>query len=212
MKKILIVDDHTMFRQAVEAILMDRMPAGSIKCDDAYNAETARKKLSANKYHLILLDISMPGISGMELLPELRANYPKIPVLVLSMYPDQQFALQALRLGASGYMTKQKAADELLAAVQGILAGERYVSVSFSKLLLDHVLRYNVVHEPLHARLSRRELEVFKQIATGKTQKLIAEELGLSIKTISTYKSRLNIKMGFKNSASLIRYALQHQL
>lgn len=212
MKKILVIDDHTMFRQALIAILMERMPDGETICHNANGANAAREKLKENTYDLIILDISMPGTSGMDLLPELRSLYPATPVLMLSMYPEEQFALQALRLGASGYMTKQEAAEELITALQSIFTGGCYVSSSFSRLLIEQVLQKNTLQEPLHDRLSRRELEVFKQIATGKPLKRIGEELGLSIKTISTYKTRLKAKMGFKNSAAMIRYALKHSL
>ena len=212
MKRILVVDDHTMFRQAVIALLLEWMPDGRISCDDVNSADAARKKLTESSYDLILLDISMPGVSGMELLPELCSLYPATPVLVLSMYPEEQFALQALRIGASGYMTKQEAAEELFSALETIFAGGRYVSASFSRQLVDQALQKSAVYEPLQARLSRRELEVFKQLAIGKTLKRIGEELGLSIKTVSTYKTRLSAKMGFKNSAALIRYALQYKL
>lgn len=208
MKKILVVDDHTMFRQAVIAIIMERMSDGSMVCDNANSADTARNKLAEHSYDLIILDISMPGTSGMALLPEVRALYPQTPVLMLSMYPEEQFALQALRLGASGYMTKQEAAEELIAAIQCILSGGSYVSRSFSRQLVDHVLQRNTVPELRHSRLSRRELEVLKQLVTGKTLKRIGDDMGLSIKTISTYKTRLKAKMGIRNSADMVRYAM----
>ncbi len=211
MKKILIVDDHTMFRQALVTVLLGSLPAGAIVCDDANSAVAAREKLASNQYDLIILDIAMPGISGMELLPELKKMYPETPVLMLSMYPEEQFALQALRRGASGYLTKQEAADELLVALDSILKGGKCVSSSLSSLLLEQVV-HQVVEEPLHTQLSRREMDIFRRLVDGQRLKSIADDLSLSIKTISTYKSRLNAKMGFENTAALIRYGLKHPI
>lgn len=210
MKKILVVDDHTMFRQALLAVLLDSALSGTIVCDDVKNAEEAHEKLAANHYDLVVLDIAMPGTSGMVLLPEIKTAYPETSVLMLSMYPEEQFALQALRLGASGYLTKQEAADELLLAIETIFKAEKYVSRSLSSLLIEQVVSQAVVEEPLHARLSHREMEIFRRLVDGQRLKNIADDLSLSIKTISTYKTRLNAKMGFKNDAELISYGLKY--
>ncbi|ACD95287.1 response regulator transcription factor [Trichlorobacter lovleyi] len=212
MKTILIIDDHTMFRQALRSMLMERMPAGTITCDDAGSAAAARDKLAHQDFDLIVLDIGMLHTNGMELLPELKSCYPALPVLMLSMYPEEQFALQTLKLGASGYLTKQEAADELLTAIEKCLAGERYLSSSFSSLLISQVLQHCKAEELPHTRLSRREMEIFRLLARGYMLKRIANDLGLSIKTVSTYKVRLSAKMGFKDNAALIRYAVAYQL
>lgn len=212
MKKILIIDDHAMFRQALNVILIERMPSGMITCDEADSAVAARDMLAHYTYDLAILDISMRHTTGMELLSELRLSYPSLPVLMLSMHPEEQFALQALKLGASGYLTKQEAADELLAAIEKIFAGERYLSNSVSSLLISQVLQQVKIEELPHTRLSRREMEIFRLLARGYMLKLIADNLGLSIKTVSTYKTRLKTKMGFKDNAALIRYAATYQL
>ncbi len=210
MKKILIVDDHTMFRQALQAVLHDSQTSGSLSCDDVGSAGEAKMKLAEKQYDLIILDIAMPGTSGMELLPELKTICPATSVLMLSMYPEEQFALQALRLGASGYLNKQEAADELLAAIDTICKGGKYIGSSLSALLIDQVVHQGRIEEPPHMGLSRRELEIFKRLVDGQSLKSIADDLGLSIKTVSTYKSRLNAKMGFKNNAALINYGLKN--
>ena len=211
MKKILVVDDHTMFRQALLAVLLNSALSGTIVCDDVKSALEAHEKLAANHYDLVVLDIAMPGTSGMVLLPEIKTAYPETSVLMLSMYPEEQFALQALRLGASGYLTKQEAADELLLAMETILKGGKYVSRSLSSLIIEQVVSQTVGAEPLHARLSKREMEIFRRLVDGQRLKNIADDLSLSIKTISTYKTRLNTKMGFKSDAELISYGLKNK-
>ncbi|MDD2501445.1 MAG: response regulator transcription factor [Geobacter sp.] len=211
MKNILVVDDHTMFRQALLAVLLNSALSGTIVCDDVKSALEAHEKLAANHYDLVVLDIAMPVTSGMALLPEIKTSYPETSVLMLSMYPEEQFALQSLRLGASGYLTKQEAADELLLAMETILKGGKYVSRSLSSLIIEQVVSQAVVGEPLHARLSNREMEIFRRLVDGQRLKNIADDLSLSIKTISTYKTRLNTKMGFKNDAELISYGLKHK-
>ncbi len=212
MKQMLIVDDHTMFRQAVIALVTERLTDAGVACDEAGSADAARQQLSGKRYDLVLLDISMPVTGGMELLPELRRLYPDTPVLMLSMYPEEQFALEALRLGATGYLTKQEAAEELLAAIQSLFEGGRYLSRTFSKLLVNQVLEQGAISGPPHLKLSRRELQILRQLAIGRKLKNIGDELGLSIKTVSTYKARLCAKMGFRNNADLLNYALQYKL
>lgn len=212
MKQMLIVDDHTMFRQAVIALVTERLTDAGVACDEAGSADAARQQLSGKHYDLVLLDISMPVTGGMELLPELRRLYPDTPVLMLSMYPEEQFALEALRLGATGYLTKQEAAEELLAAIQSLFEGGRYLSRTFSKLLVNQVLEQGAISGPPHLKLSRRELQILRQLAIGRKLKNIGDELGLSIKTVSTYKARLCAKMGFRNNADLLNYALQYKL
>lgn len=212
MKQMLIVDDHTMFRQAVIALVTERLTDVGVACDEAGSADAARQQLSGKHYDLVLLDISMPVTGGMELLPELRRLYPDTPVLMLSMYPEEQFALEALRLGAGGYLTKQEAAEELLAAIQSLFEGGRYLSRTFSKLLVNQVLEQGAISGPPHLKLSRRELQILRQLAIGRKLKSIGDELGLSIKTVSTYKTRLCAKMGFRCNADLLSYALQYKL
>ena len=208
MTRILIVDDHTIFRQALEAILIDSMPEGTIACDCVGSAEAARLKLENIKYHAVILDISMPQEDGMVFLPELVGNHPDTPVLMLSMFQESQYALQAFRLGARGYLSKQEAVDELLSALHCLWEGGRYLSKSFSASLLTHALEIEQkMNEPLDL-LSKREREVLQLLKTGDSLTRIAARLGLSIKTVSTYKSRLSAKLGFKSNADIIHYDL----
>lgn len=212
MKQVLIVDDHTMFRQAAIAILREHLEFDVITFDDADGAESALKKMATNNYAMVIMDITMPKTNGMELLTKLKAAYPAVPVLMLSMHPEEQFALQALRLGASGYITKQEAADELINAIKSILAGSIYLSRSFSTTIVEQLVHQGNIEEPQHMRLSRREQEIFKRAASGQRLKDIGVELGLSIKTVSTYKTRVCAKMGFRSNAEMINYALKYGL
>jgi DNA-binding NarL/FixJ family response regulator len=213
MKHLLIIDDHTMFRQALTAVLNERSAAlGGVVCDGVGSVTDAWKRLAEATYDLVLLDISMPQVSGIDLLPQLKIIYPNLPVLILSMYAEDQFALQALRLGASGYLTKQEAAEELMVAMNCIFSGKRYLSRTFSSKVVDQMLDKGKATEPPHLKLSRRELEVLKRLAKGQTQKKISEEMVLSNKSISTYKTRMYHKMGFNNAADLISYMIRNPL
>lgn len=212
MKKILIVDDHTILRQALATVLQDSMQGGAVCCDGADSAESARRQLASSFYDLVILDIAMPVTNGIEFLPELHSLYPETPVLMLSMYPEEQFALKALKLGASGYITKQEAAEEVVAAAISIMNGERYLSSSFSSALIEQVIHDNKPFHLPHRKLSRREMEIMRLLSMGNSLKNVAEHLGLSIKTVSTYKTRMFSKMGFRNNADLVCYSLRNNL
>lgn len=214
MKKILIVDDHTMFRQALIAVLDSAADYGPFVYDEASNADTALSKLAAENYDLVILDINLPETNGLELLPELKLRQPNLPVLVLSMHSDEEYALRALKLGASCYLSKKAAAEELLLAISAVLNGRRYVSSTLSSTLLEQLLsqEQGKTRTSLLPSLSRRETEVLRRMATGQHLKDIALELDLSIKTVSTYKTRLFEKLGFRNTVELYRYAARHQL
>lgn len=206
MTRILIVDDHTIFRQALKAILIDSTPAGTIQCDCVGSTEVARLQLANTVYQIIILDISMPEQSGLEFLPEVVSNYPDTPVLMLSMLQESQCALQAFRLGARGYLSKQEAVDELLSALDCLLGGGRYLSKSFSASLLTQALEEGSKKEDPVNRLSKREFEIMQLLKTGDSLTKIADKLGLSIKTVSTYKTRLSAKLGFKTNADIIHF------
>ncbi|NJD37427.1 MAG: response regulator transcription factor [Geobacter sp.] len=214
MKKILIVDDHTMFRQALIAVLDSAADQGPFVYAEAANADSALSKLASDTYDLVILDINLPETNGLELLPELKLRQPKLPVLVLSMHADEEYALRSLKLGASCYLSKKAAADELLMAVSAVLEGRRYVSSTLSSTLLEQLLSLEEgkTKISLLPSLSQRETEVLRRMATGQRLKDISLELGLSIKTVSTYKTRLFEKLGFKNTIELYRYAARHQL
>ena len=177
---------------------------------EARNAPEALNLAWKEKWDIVVLDITMPGRSGLEVLRELKKTRPKLPVLVLSMHPESQFAVRVLKRGASGYMTKESAPEELVGAIKKVLAGGRYVSSSLAEKLATYLAGDD--QKAPHELLSDREFQVLRLIASGKMVGEIARELALSVKTISTYRTRILEKMGMKNNAELMHYAMQHQL
>jgi two-component system, NarL family, invasion response regulator UvrY len=206
--RVLIADDHPIYRQGLLQILME-VP-GMFVVDEAGSGEEALGKVRDNEYDLILLDISMPGRGGLDALKALKGHLPKLPVLVLSMHPEEQYAMRALRAGASGYLNKECAWDELVNAIKRILGGGKYVSAALAEKLADNLV--SDAAKPLQEILSDREYQVFRMIASGKTVSAIAEELSLSIKTISTHRVRILEKMKLENNAELIHYAITNKL
>ena len=208
MIRILIVDDHTVVRRGLKQILTEETDMSVV--GEAHNAQEMLTLVRKLPCDVIVADISMPGRSGLDVLKELKQDRPKLPVLVLSMHPEDQYAVRALKLGASGYMTKESAPEELVKAIRKVVSGGRYVSPSLAeKLALD--LAVDTDRSP-HENLSEREHQVFTMIASGKTVKEIADELALSVKTISTYRTRILEKMAMKNNAELIHYAISNRL
>lgn len=213
MKHLLIVDDHAMVRKGLVGILtMQQIGDHALSCNEAGSGAEALQLLEQQAYDLVILDISMPGLGGLELLSRIHESRPDLPVLMLSMFPEEQFALRSLKLGASGYLTKKEAADELLLAVAQIFAGKRYLSQSLSNILINQAVDGDACARPSHSSLSNREFQILRGLATGKSLKAIAFDLELSIKTVSTYKARLFAKMGFHNDADLITYTNNHNL
>jgi two-component system, NarL family, invasion response regulator UvrY len=208
MIRILIADDHPIYRKGLLQILME-VP-GMFAVDEAGSGEEALAKVWDNDYDLVLLDISMPGRGGMDALKVLKSHCPKLPVLVLSMHPEEQYAVRALRAGASGYLNKECAWNELVNAIRKVLEGGKYVSPALAENLAAN-LGINA-DKPLQEVLSDREYQVFRMIASGKTVGAIAEELSLSIKTVSTHRVRILGKMRLKNNAELIHYAVTNKL
>ena len=208
MTKILIVDDHEVVRRGLKQILADEFKP--VKIGEARNAAEALEVVSREPWDVVLLDITMPGRNGLEALEEFHRLHPKIAVLVLSASPEEDYALRALKLGASGYLTKQSASDELLAAVRKTLSGGKYVTASLAEKLAAS-LSGQAPASP-HETLSNRELQVLRLIASGQTIKEIAAELSLSEKTIGTYRTRISEKMRLSTNVELTRYALQHHL
>jgi DNA-binding NarL/FixJ family response regulator len=208
MIRILIVDDHAILRRGLSALLADAFHDAAF--GEASNADQALEQLGKDAWDVALLDITLPGKSGLDLLKELKAARPRLPVLVLSVHPEDQFAVRSLKAGAEGYMTKESAPEELVQAIRKILAGGRYVSPALAeKLALS--IRKDFTRTP-HETLSDREYEVMCRIASGKTVTEIARELSLSVKTISTYRARILEKLGVKNSAEITRYAIRNGL
>ena len=208
MIRILIVDDHAILLRGVKEILEREFRDVSI--GGAGTAEQALTQLDAENWDLVILDITMPGRSGVDVLRNLKALRPKLPVLVLSMHPEDQYGKRVLKAGASGYMNKESAPEELIKAVHKLLSGGRYVSPTLAETLAVDLGRDDGT--PAHERLSDREFEVLRKMASGKTVGQIAQELHLSVPTVSTYRARILEKMGMSNTAELIRYALSHHL
>ena len=208
MVKILIADDHIIVRKGLKQIISET--SDMVVADEASNGQEVLDKVRKNGFDMILLDISMPGRTGLDILRELKTEKPKLPILVLSMYPEEQYAVRVLRAGASGYLTKESAPDELIAAIRKVSLGKKYVTPSVAERLAFDL---DIDSEkPLHETLSDREYQVLCLIASGKTVGDIADKLSLSAKTISTYRARILEKMNMKNNAELTHYAIQHKL
>lgn len=205
---ILLADDHAVLRSGLRLILLDAFKNATV--GEAADCRQALEFAGSRAWDLIILDISMPGRGGLDVLKELRALYPKTRVLVLSMHSERQFAKRAFRAGAAGYLTKASAGAELLRAVQHVLAGGRYVSALLAEQLAAEL--GNSESASLHAQLSDREFEVLRLIAAGKTVKEIASELSLSGNTISTYRTRILEKMKMSTTAELMHYAINNNL
>ncbi len=206
MVRILLVDDHAVVRRGVRAILEDQLHGANVS--EAGSGDEALAAL-AQPFDAVVLDLSMPGRSGIDLLAEIKHRWPKLPVLIMSLHAEEHFAVRALRAGASGYLTKAAAPEALVEAVQKVTRGGRYVSGAVAeRLAADLGGRPPVPHE----RLSDREFEVMRGIADGKTVSEIALRMHLSVKTVSTYRTRLLDKMGMASNAELTRYAIENGL
>ena len=208
MIRVLIVDDHAILRRGWRALLSDEFHGAAF--GEASNARQALEQLRKGKWDVALLDITMPGKSGLELLKEFKAARPKLPVLILSAHAEDQFAIRVLKAGAGGYLTKESAPEELAKAIRKVLAGGQYVSPALAEKLALRV-RKDIKLTP-HETLSDREYDVMSRIASGKTVTEIAGDLSLSPKTISTYRARVLEKLGVKNSAAIVQYAIRNGL
>jgi two-component system, NarL family, invasion response regulator UvrY len=206
--KILIADDHAVVRQGLKQILADEFSRAVF--GEAGSAPEAITQIWENEWDIVVLDITMPGRSGLEVLAEIKKSRPRLPVLVLSMHPEDQFAMRVLKSGAAGYMPKESAPEALVGAVKKVLAGGRYVSPALAEQMASYL--GTDVQKPPHERLSDREFLVLRLIASGKTVGQIADELALSVKTISTYRARILEKMLMQSNAELTHYAIQSRL
>jgi two-component system, NarL family, invasion response regulator UvrY len=206
--KILLTDDHAVVRQGLKLILADHFKKAVF--GEARNATEALNRIAKENWDVMVLDITMPGRSGLEVLQDAKRLRPKLPVLVLSMHPEDQFAVRLLKAGAAGYLTKESADTELVGAIKKVVGGGRYISSSLAERLASY-LTIDVQKAP-HERLSDREFLVFRMIGSGKAVSQIARELSLSVKTISTYRARLLEKMDLKNNSELTHYAVQNSL
>ncbi len=208
MIRILIADDHAVVRQGLRKIIDEDESMTVV--GEASNGAEVLDFVRGDSIDVVILDISMPGRNGLETLKELRRLNPGLPVLILSIHPEDQYAVRAFRAGAAGYMTKESAPEELVKAIRKAYAGGKYISPSVGELLADHV-ETKTADEP-HTALSDREYEVFNLLANGKTVSHIAADLNLSVKTISTYRTRILEKMGMTTNAELTRYAIDYHL
>jgi DNA-binding NarL/FixJ family response regulator len=208
MLKILIADDHSIVRAGLKQVLADT-PDMTV-ADEAGSTEEAIRKALDGDFDVVVLDISMPGRGGVEVLKQIKSQKPKLPVLVLSMHPEEQYALRVLKAGAAGYLTKESVTEDLIDAIRKVSKGMKYVSSHMAQEIafaLD-----SDTERPIHETLSDREFQVLCMIASGKPAREIAEELSLSVKTVSTYRSRILEKMRMKSSAELTNYAIKNGL
>ncbi|GAB5046858.1 response regulator [Thermodesulfovibrio sp. TK110] len=206
--KILIVDDHTLFRKGLKEILLDTLYIK--ECKEAKTGYEALDILSKESFDIVFLDIAMPDMDGIETLKKIKTEYPETKILMLSMYPEEQYAIRSLKFGASGYLTKSADPEELLKAIIKIMKGGKYVPQAFSEKLIHYIDKSREI--PPHEKLSEREFQVFLMIARGKSLIEIAKELSISIKTVSTYRARILEKLGCENNAEIINYAIKHGL
>jgi two-component system invasion response regulator UvrY len=208
MIKILIADDHAIVREGLKQIVAET--SDMIVADEASTGHEVLDKVRDNEYDVVVLDISMPGSDGIDVLKQIRKKRPAMPILVLTMHPEEQYAIRVLKAGANGYMTKESAPDELVRAIDRVSKGKKYISPSLAEKLAVELEGDR--EKPLHESLSDREFQVMRLIASGKRAKEIAEELCLSVKTISTYRFRIMEKMRMKHNAELTHYAIKHGL
>ena len=206
--KILIADDHAIIRRGLREILLDEYPSAVI--GDAADAEELVKKVFEDDWDLVISDLSMPGRSGLDALKQIKQSFPKLPVLIMSIYPEDQYAVRTFRAGASGYFNKNSIHEELFKAIETVRKGKKYISPAVAEKLADAFPSDQ--NSTPHQSLSDREFEVFKLLASGKTVSEIATQLSLSANTVSTYRSRILEKMHMHSNNELMRYALEQKL
>ncbi len=206
--RVLIVDDHEVVRRGLRQVLQDGFP--SCQFGEAGNFDDARQQLADGPWDLALLDINLPGRSGLELLEHSRREWPRLPILMLSASPEEEFATRCIRLGASGYLAKTSAASELVVAARRVMEGGRYASPALGERLAA-MIGGDLSAAP-HETLSHRELEVLRLVSQGRSLKQIAADLGLAEKTVATYRARLGEKLRLSTNVELTRYALRHGL
>ncbi len=208
MIKVLLADDHAVVRKGIRQILADAYTEAIF--GEAADIHTIRELIGKERWDILILDLAMPDGNGIEVLKQIKEDHPQIPILVMSIYPEDQYALRTIRAGASGYLTKDSAPEELVVAFQKILDGGEYISASVANELVNYARKAE--DQPLYKYLSDREYQVLCLIASGKELKEIAKDLSISSKTVSTYRSRLLLKMDMKSNAELTYYAIQNGL
>lgn len=208
MIRILIADDHPVVRHGILQIV--KSAGDMVVADEATTGAALLECARTVEHDVVVLDLSMPGMSGLDLIKQLKREQPRVPIIILTMYPEDQFAVRTLKAGAAGYLMKDAAAAELIGAIRKIVAGGRYLSATLAEKLAGYLSEDT--ETPLHERLSDREYQVFRMIATGKSTRQIATELSLSVKTIGTYRARIFEKMKMRSPAELAAYVVRNQL
>jgi len=208
MLKILVADDHPIVRQGIKQIIADT--TDMVVAGEATNGHEVLNAVKENPYDVILLDIAMPGPNSIDILKQLKKDKPQIAVLILSIHPEEQYAVRTLKAGASGYLTKESAPDELVEAIRKVSKGGKYITSSLAESLATILIKED--QGLPHTILSDREYQVLLMISSGKTNKEIADELSLSVKTISTHHTRILNKMNMRTNAELIHYVIKHEL
>ena len=208
MIRIVLVDDHTIFREGLKRLLLDEGDFSVVA--EACNGPDALSAIRTHAFDVLVLDISMPGRSGLDLIPSIRSEKPLLPIVVLSMYPAEQYAVRAFEAGASGYVTKDMDAVELVASIRKVVQGKRYFSPQVAERVMDNPDRVN--GQLPHRDLSSREYEIMRLIVQGVRLTEIGKQFFLSVKTVSTYRSRILKKIGVATNAELVQYALRHRL
>ena len=208
MKRILIADDHAIVRRGLRLLLLEEYPSAEI--GEAGDAESLVSKIIQQEWDVVICDISMPGRSGLDALSQIKQISPKLPVLIMSMYPEDQYALRVLKAGAAGYLGKETIHDDIIKAIQTVQLGKKFITSTIAEKLAK---AFEVdTTDQLHEKLSDREFDVFKMLASGKAVSEIANQFALSVTTVSTYRSRVLEKMSMKSNADLTRYALEKKL
>ena len=208
MLRIIIADDHTVVRRGLKQILLDEFPSAVI--EEAADADLLLKKVFKEEWDIVISGLSMPGRSGMDALQQIKLHNPKLPVLILSVHSEEHYAIRVLKAGASGYLNKESAPEELINAVRRLLMGKKYITPTIAEQLASGLDKDS--EKPLHEILSDREFEVLKLLASGKSVSDIADQMVLSVTTVSTYRARIMAKMNLKTNADLTLYAIENKL
>jgi two-component system, NarL family, invasion response regulator UvrY len=208
MLRVLIADDHAVVREGLKQIILDAFPSAFI--EDVADAEDMLKRIMTKEWDVVISDISMPGRSGLDVLQQIRQTHPKLPILILSVHPEEQYAIRVLKAGASGYLNKDLAPEDLVKAINRVLTGKKYITPSIAEKLANTLEQDQ--GKFTHEFLSDREFEVLKMLASGKSVSDIAAQISLSTTTVSTYRARIMAKMDLKTNADLTLYCIEHKL
>ena len=208
--KFLLIDDHKIIREGLKQILLMHFPSASF--DEGASAEEVMKNISDSDYDLVLCDLSMPGRSGLDVLKQVKETKPNLRVLILSMHPDEHYAVRAIKAGAWGYVNKSDGAEVLIPAVQRILQGRKFIPTDLAERLADNLSTDDKTEDRLHENLSSREFDIFKLLVEGKSISDISQQLSLGMSTVSTHRARILTKMNMKSNAELVKYAIQNKL